>query len=627
MTTPNLLGLSALSAPTQLDGPTDAAPDATATVGAEPAADPQWALAFEQAARAQERQTASTEVVPQAERDTVPSASFPQSEAVAEQDDSALNLAGPRLPDKPFEQGPIDIVVSGNAALPEQALTSVVALPRPEQASNPSGVGSEIVADSREAGTLLQGNLATSEEAQPTNPSEGEGESSVSVAPATLEDSRALTRASAFDASSAEESGQGTAAILDQGNHRIDPAASSIFDAVASSAAPAGAQEKSIGATPSLSQSGLPAETRLSATSTESAELVSTVQAGKPSSAVGPGATPLSDRNRLSAESSTARDPFSERSSQPAAQRELLGVASSRTAPAIGDANAGRVPQSEGIESPTPSLDPVRLPAVAQPSGRVSLRLGAADPRQPAAGRAEPLTLQDIDSSLAAHASGQHRFAVLVDEQEPAALLNRLSQSMVQGFERPVTGPSAGPGAAVTVPGPLGLSVDPAITQTTPSATQSSSPAQSLALTLQSQQQLGEDLGRMLANVRHTSPSSLSVTLYPEELGRLDIRVNSAGDQSLSIQILAQQPQARELLDAQLGRLRSALQDGGFNAVDVDIGDASDRESQDQPSRQRANVPPSLPGSVPETHGSEEATDFDTPLSRPQNPGGFDAFA
>lgn len=125
-------------------------------------------------------------------------------------------------------------------------------------------------------------------------------------------------------------------------------------------------------------------------------------------------------------------------------------------------------------------------------------------------------------------------------------------------------------------------SAQPATAAATNAASVAASPQQ-LALALGDARELGQELGRLLSRGQLDGQRSLSVTLYPEELGRLDIRVASAGEQGVAVTIQAQLPQVRDLLEAQVGRLRAALGEGGFTEVEVDLGERTDdRDSSDR---------------------------------------------
>jgi len=103
--------------------------------------------------------------------------------------------------------------------------------------------------------------------------------------------------------------------------------------------------------------------------------------------------------------------------------------------------------------------------------------------------------------------------------------------------------------------------------------------------------------------------SVVTVKLYPEELGELNIRMVMEGDQ-LKLQIQAQNQQVREILEQNFPRLRTAMEDQGVTVEDfqVSLGDSSAEDqagaqSDDELSRRR------------ETGGSTRIADVDVDAS------------
>ena len=68
---------------------------------------------------------------------------------------------------------------------------------------------------------------------------------------------------------------------------------------------------------------------------------------------------------------------------------------------------------------------------------------------------------------------------------------------------------------------------------------------------------------------------SADIQLEPAELGRLDIRVNIAADQSAQVNFMSGHAGVREALDSQMHRLRDMLAQQGMNQVDVNVSDQS----------------------------------------------------
>lgn len=62
------------------------------------------------------------------------------------------------------------------------------------------------------------------------------------------------------------------------------------------------------------------------------------------------------------------------------------------------------------------------------------------------------------------------------------------------------------------------------------------------------------------------------IRLDPPELGRMDVKITTQNDQ-VQVQIIAQQPIVRDLLEQHANRLREMLEQQGFAQVDVDVSD------------------------------------------------------
>lgn len=80
--------------------------------------------------------------------------------------------------------------------------------------------------------------------------------------------------------------------------------------------------------------------------------------------------------------------------------------------------------------------------------------------------------------------------------------------------------------------------------------------------------QLGERLVMMIGQ----EIQEARIRLDPPDMGALDIRITTQGDQ-VQVQIVAQQPMVRDLLEQQANRLREQLEQQGFTEVQVDITD------------------------------------------------------
>lgn len=86
---------------------------------------------------------------------------------------------------------------------------------------------------------------------------------------------------------------------------------------------------------------------------------------------------------------------------------------------------------------------------------------------------------------------------------------------------------------------------------------------------------------------------SADIQLQPAELGRLDIRVNVAADQSTQVNFVSGHAAVREALDSQMHRLRDMLAQQGMGQVDVNVSDQSRNwqgQGQEQQSQQRSQA-------------------------------------
>ncbi|MNG89412.1 Flagellar hook-length control protein [compost metagenome] len=82
---------------------------------------------------------------------------------------------------------------------------------------------------------------------------------------------------------------------------------------------------------------------------------------------------------------------------------------------------------------------------------------------------------------------------------------------------------------------------------------------------------------------------SADIQLEPAELGRLDIRVNVATDQSTQVTFISGHAGVRDALDSQLHRLRELFAQQGLAQPDVNVADQS-RGQQQQPQQEGSNL-------------------------------------
>ena len=81
---------------------------------------------------------------------------------------------------------------------------------------------------------------------------------------------------------------------------------------------------------------------------------------------------------------------------------------------------------------------------------------------------------------------------------------------------------------------------------------------------------------------------SADIQLEPAELGRLDIRVNIAADQSAQVNFVSGHAGVREALDSQMHRLREMMAQQGMGQVDVNVSDQSRNWQGQQGQEQQA---------------------------------------
>ena len=84
-----------------------------------------------------------------------------------------------------------------------------------------------------------------------------------------------------------------------------------------------------------------------------------------------------------------------------------------------------------------------------------------------------------------------------------------------------------------------------------------------------------EDVVNRVMYLSSANLKSADIQLEPAELGRLDIRVNMAADQSAQVNFMSGHAGVREALDSQMHRLRDMLAQQGMNQVDVNVSDSS----------------------------------------------------
>lgn len=116
----------------------------------------------------------------------------------------------------------------------------------------------------------------------------------------------------------------------------------------------------------------------------------------------------------------------------------------------------------------------------------------------------------------------------------------------------------------------------------------------------------GEALGERLVWSVREGLQQARIQLDPPHLGPLEIRINLQDDQA-SVQIQAHHAVTRDVVEAEIPRLRSMLADAGFSAVDVNV---SQQQQQQREERAAAGAGGSsaAAGEVEEVDVSEHST-------------------
>ena len=205
-------------------------------------------------------------------------------------------------------------------------------------------------------------------------------------------------------------------------------------------------------------------------------------------------------------------------------------------------------------------------------SGKPAQRLSTSSPGRPDSGAFEPST-----ATLEPTAQRSANISQVSASQAVASPLTPVAESLA--LATGVSGGIATQGAAAT-------EVEAGSVRVVERSTVGSAPVTALQLTLGSAQELGERLGMLLGSGRSLQSingSQLSIALAPAELGRLEIKLSSGPEQNLQVAITTQHAGTRDLVEAQLHRLRSALDEQGFEKVHIDLRDERGGRSGQQP--------------------------------------------
>lgn len=114
-------------------------------------------------------------------------------------------------------------------------------------------------------------------------------------------------------------------------------------------------------------------------------------------------------------------------------------------------------------------------------------------------------------------------------------------------------------------------------------------------------------INRQIDQMSRTGRASLRMQLYPEELGRIELRL-TAGPEGLGVTLIADQAPTGRLIESQLNNLRQSLMQAGFQLANLDVGhegspnqgqwrDAlAENQGARTPAQPAAAAPESLPG-------------------------------
>ena len=102
---------------------------------------------------------------------------------------------------------------------------------------------------------------------------------------------------------------------------------------------------------------------------------------------------------------------------------------------------------------------------------------------------------------------------------------------------------------------------------------------------------LSEELGSRVMMLHNQKMTTGFIRLDPPELGALEIKIETKGDEA-RVTIVTSQLNVKEALDSQSSRLREMLQDQGFTSVEVDVKeqDQSQTEQGESNSKDRGDL-------------------------------------
>ncbi|WP_321276215.1 flagellar hook-length control protein FliK [Thiomicrorhabdus indica] len=106
--------------------------------------------------------------------------------------------------------------------------------------------------------------------------------------------------------------------------------------------------------------------------------------------------------------------------------------------------------------------------------------------------------------------------------------------------------------------------------------------------------QWGQALGQRVVYMANSQLQQAQITLNPEKLGPIQIKLHMDRDQQMQVSFSAQHGTTREALEAAIPRLREMLEQNGVNLSSVDVGDfsqfAEEQMSDDSSENQNSGV-------------------------------------
>lgn len=227
---------------------------------------------------------------------------------------------------------------------------------------------------------------------------------------------------------------------------------------------------------------------------------------------------------------------------------------------------------AEGEAAPVQAQAATGLHALLAPSGKNALSTEALELRpqpQPVIGTGAPDAADSAPRSVLGSA------VLSVADKQPVTVAEDVLLQSVDTFGADTNRVKASP-----LPNPApplaGLAALTASDST-------SAPAKTVTLapltTPPGEPQWGPELANRVSIMMKNGSQEASLQLNPPELGRLDIRIATEGDQA-RVQFAVHNPDARDVLEQNMPRLRELLEQGGMQLARGDVADHSQNQQQ-----------------------------------------------